>query len=86
MNGYNDKIFLLAETLLEKMKTLVVDHHRLEVMKESVWRLTISIPPTHTFIRRGGSFLISFSVNPTPLPTTMDVTSYQRGSGKSKKN
>lgn len=36
MNGYNDKMFPLANSLLEKIKTLVVDPQRLEVMKESV--------------------------------------------------
>jgi insulysin len=36
MDGYNDKMFLLVETVLEKIKTLVVDPRVVEVRKESV--------------------------------------------------
>ena len=36
MSGYNDKMFVLAQHVLEKIKTLVVDPRRLEVIKESV--------------------------------------------------
>jgi len=39
MNGYNDKLFVLVQEVLHKIKTLVVDPQRLEVMKEAVRRL-----------------------------------------------
>lgn len=38
MNGYNDKLFVLVQEILHKIKTLVVDPQRLEVMKEAVRR------------------------------------------------
>ena len=36
MNGYNDKMIVLVQEVLQKIKTLVVDPQRLEVIKEAV--------------------------------------------------
>lgn len=36
MQGYNDKMAVLARDVLEKAKGLVIDPRRLEVMKEQV--------------------------------------------------
>lgn len=36
LNGYNDKLYVLARAVLKKVKNLVVDPKRLEVMKEQV--------------------------------------------------
>jgi len=36
VNGYNDKVAVLVQDVLDKIKGLVVDPQRLEVMKEQV--------------------------------------------------
>lgn len=38
MSGYNDKLSTLVQCVLEKVKTLSIDPHRLEVMREQVRR------------------------------------------------
>jgi len=44
LSGYNDKISILAQHVLDKAKNLVVNPERLEVYKEQV-RMCQSLPP-----------------------------------------
>ena len=36
IKGYNDKMIILVTHIMDKLKSLVVDHQRLEIVKEKV--------------------------------------------------
>src|SRR5258707_5134228 len=86
MIGYNDKIFVLADTLLDNLKTLVGDPRRLEIMKESVCRSSSSANPTHILIRPEEIIRISSLVDRILSPTTTHGISYRRHCGQLKKD
>lgn len=37
MSGYNDRLVVLAQQILERIKNLKVDEQKLAAMKEQVW-------------------------------------------------
>lgn len=74
MNGYNDKISVLAQHVLDKIKTLVVDPRRLEVIKESVRYFSQKMTGTNLLtlaLRFAGNTRISPLVNHILYPIIM---------------
>ena len=50
VSGYNEKAHVLLKRVLEKARTLVIDPHRFEVMREQVPLLHLLNKMTHTYV------------------------------------